>query len=43
VVDATTELSELLILDAATLEEIAAVHLPARVPNGFHGNWIASN
>ncbi|NBU95727.1 MAG: hypothetical protein EBS20_07540, partial [Actinobacteria bacterium] len=22
---------------------VAVVHLPVRVPNGFHGNWIAEN
>jgi carotenoid cleavage dioxygenase len=30
-----------MILDAATLETVAAIHLPDRVPHGFHGNWIA--
>ena len=32
--------SDLMILDAVTLEDVATVHLPARVPHGFHGNWI---
>jgi len=32
--------SDLMLLDAATLETVAAVHLPQRVPNGFHGNWV---
>jgi carotenoid cleavage dioxygenase len=32
--------SSLEILDAATLETVATVRLPLRVPNGFHGNWI---
>jgi carotenoid cleavage dioxygenase len=31
--------SDLVLLDAATLEDVAAVHLPARVPAGFHGSW----
>ena len=40
-----TNLSELVILDsqAFTEEPVAIVHLPARVPNGFHGNWIPLN
>lgn len=28
------------LLDAATLEPVAQVHLPVRVPHGFHGNWL---
>jgi carotenoid cleavage dioxygenase-like enzyme len=28
-----------LLLDAETLESVATVHLPQRVPMGFHGNW----
>jgi carotenoid cleavage oxygenase len=32
--------SDLVLVDAATLETMASVHLPVRVPNGFHGNWI---
>ncbi|HEY6421995.1 MAG TPA: carotenoid oxygenase family protein [Pseudonocardiaceae bacterium] len=39
VYDMTTDRSDLTILDAATLDTIAAVHLPDRVPYGFHGNW----
>ncbi|WP_028923715.1 carotenoid oxygenase family protein [Pseudonocardia acaciae] len=39
VYDRATDRSDLAILDAQTLETVAAVHLPARVPNGFHGNW----
>ena len=31
---------QLLILDAHTLEVAATVHLPQRVPMGFHGNWL---
>ncbi len=39
---ATTDRSDLTILDAASLETIAAIHLPERVPHGFHGNWAPS-
>ncbi|XYI01438.1 carotenoid oxygenase family protein [Sorangium sp. So ce1128] len=37
--------SYLAILDAANLEAdpIAEVHLPVRVPAGFHGNWVPSS
>jgi carotenoid cleavage oxygenase len=37
---AATGLSDLVLLDAATLETVATVHLPVRVPYGFHGNWV---
>jgi carotenoid cleavage dioxygenase-like enzyme len=40
VYDAGRDASELVILDAGTLETAAAVALPQRVPFGFHGNWI---
>jgi carotenoid cleavage dioxygenase len=33
---------QLLMLDAQTLETRATVHLPQRVPLGFHGNWAPS-
>jgi len=38
-----TDLSDLVVLDAQGFcgEPVAVVSLPARVPNGFHGNWIA--
>lgn len=32
--------SDLLVLDARDLSFQAAVHLPRRVPAGFHGNWL---
>jgi carotenoid cleavage dioxygenase len=30
---------QLVLLDAETLESVATVQLPQRVPMGFHGNW----
>jgi carotenoid cleavage dioxygenase len=39
VFDPAAGTSSLVILDAETLEDVAAVHLPGRVPAGFHGNW----
>ena len=30
---------QLILMDAQTLESVATVHLPQRVPMGFHGNW----
>jgi carotenoid cleavage dioxygenase len=35
----TRDEGQLLLLDAQTLETVATVHLPQRVPMGFHGNW----
>ena len=35
-----TQRSDLTLLDAGTLETVAAIHLPNRVPSGFHGNWV---
>ncbi|WP_433474141.1 carotenoid oxygenase family protein [Spirillospora sp. CA-142024] len=32
--------SELRVLDASDLSHTASVHLPRRVPAGFHGSWI---
>ncbi|MFA1540001.1 carotenoid oxygenase family protein [Actinomadura monticuli] len=32
--------TELLVLDASDLSHTATVHLPRRVPAGFHGSWI---
>lgn len=34
--------SDLLILDARTLDEVACVALPHHVPPGFHGTWVAA-
>jgi carotenoid cleavage dioxygenase len=40
--DADTNRSDVVILEARdfTGEPIATIHLPTRVPFGFHGNWI---
>jgi len=40
--DQATDRSELVVLDAGAPAEgpVARVHLPTRVPLGFHGNWI---
>ena len=42
VVDTNAGLSELVILDAAnfTAPAVATVHIPQRIPQGFHGNFI---
>lgn len=40
--DAATDRSELVVLaaDDPAAGPVARVHLPARVPLGFHGNWV---
>ena len=40
--DFAADRSDLVILDAQDFagEPVATVHLPQRVPFGFHGNWI---
>jgi carotenoid cleavage dioxygenase len=40
VFDRATDRSDLVLLDAGTLEDVARVQLPVRVPQGFHGNWV---
>lgn len=42
VYDATTDRSDVVILDAQGFsdEPVATIHLPQRVPFGFHGNWV---
>lgn len=40
VTDLAEEVTDLRILDAQTLEDVATVRLPQRVPAGFHGNWL---
>jgi carotenoid cleavage dioxygenase len=43
VYDPATDASELCILDAQDITgpEVARIHLPQRVPFGFHGNWVS--
>ncbi len=45
VIDSDAETAQLVILDAMDFEgsPVALIHLPHRVPPGFHGNWIPSN
>ncbi|WP_193046652.1 carotenoid oxygenase family protein [Mycolicibacterium baixiangningiae] len=43
VYDRTVGRSALAILDAQTLEDVATIGLPHRVPAGFHGNWIPAD
>jgi carotenoid cleavage dioxygenase len=42
VYDASRNKSDLVILDATDFEKepVARIHLPTRVPAGFHGSWI---
>ncbi len=42
VIDAETDTTDLVILDARFFEAppVAAIHLPHRIPPGFHGNWF---
>ena len=44
VIDAGNETSELTILNADDFlgEPQAVIHVPHRIPPGFHGNWVAS-
>lgn len=44
VIDVAADTTDLVILDAAdiTAPAVATVHLPHRIPPGFHGNWIAA-
>jgi carotenoid cleavage dioxygenase len=41
-VDNESMTSDLAVFDARAITDdpVAVVHLPVRVPNGFHGNWI---
>jgi carotenoid cleavage dioxygenase-like enzyme len=42
VYDATTDRSDVVVLDAQDFAgpPVATVHLPVRVPFGFHGSWL---
>lgn len=42
VIDPADETSELVILDARSFEGApqAVIHIPHRIPPGFHGNWV---
>ena len=42
VTDLAADRTDLVVLDAQTLDDVARVHLPVRVPAGFHGNWLPS-
>ncbi len=43
--DVPNDTTDLVVLDASAPTEgpVASVHLPARVPLGFHGNWIPTD
>jgi carotenoid cleavage dioxygenase-like enzyme len=45
VYDAARDASDLVILDATSFggPPVATVHLPARVPFGFHGSWVPAD
>ncbi|CAM2892586.1 Carotenoid cleavage oxygenase [Skermania piniformis] len=43
VTDRAADRTHLAILDAGSLESLAAVQLPHRVPAGFHGNWLPTD
>jgi carotenoid cleavage dioxygenase-like enzyme len=45
VYDSARDASDFVVLDASDIAKppVAVVHLPVRVPLGFHGNWIADH
>lgn len=44
VIDTAADTTDLVILDAQKFEgrPVASVHIPHRIPPGFHGNWVPS-
>lgn len=44
VIDTASDTTDLVILDAQNFEgrPVAAIHIPHRIPPGFHGNWVPS-
>jgi carotenoid cleavage dioxygenase len=40
VINRTSGTTDLAILDAATMADVARVHIPHVIPPGFHGNWL---
>ncbi len=42
VIDRQSGTTDLAILDATTLADVARVHIPHVIPPGFHGNWMPS-
>jgi carotenoid cleavage dioxygenase-like enzyme len=43
VIDRTSGTTDLAILDATSLADVARVHVPHVIPPGFHGNWLPSS
>jgi carotenoid cleavage dioxygenase len=43
VYDGDSDRSDLVLLDAGTLDTVAEIHLPVRVPYGFHGSWVPAS
>ena len=41
VVNLQSQTSDLVILNAHDLSHQASIHIPSRIPSGFHGNWLA--
>ena len=43
VIDAANETTDLVILNAADMAAppVASIHIPHRIPPGFHGNWLS--